>query len=236
MKKSWLVFKIVCFFLTSLATAQDFTIEGIGLKIDFELYQQKYLRSKLIYPSDFKHNFNVRTIAAEANLEVALHCTGNNPEAHIGAKLTGGHPGIRLEYVGMEELITPLGKTTVIEQFDPERQLRVHSVYEFFTGTSTIRRHTQITNESDRPVGIEYASSAIVNNFGNLGLGNIEDKLIIHWAYNSWKSEAQWKHSKPSELGWIDNARFLLSGIFRSNLGSQSTIKELPFAYELSFW
>lgn len=217
-------------FSSLIVAAQDFTIEGMGLNIDFELFNEKYLRKTLIYPEGFTHNANLKTDAAEANLEVALHCTGNNRQAHSGAKLAGGQPGMNLQFVGRKEEQTPLGKKLVIEQYDPEMKLRVESVYEFFRGTTTMRRYTRIKNESDTPVGIEYASSAMVNNFGNLGLGSIEDKLVIHWAHNSWKAEAQWNQSKPSELGWADNATFQLSGIFRNNLGSMTTIKELPFA------
>ena len=213
-----------------LLNAQEFTVEGNGLNIDFELLQGKFLRQLLTYPEGYEFNAELSAGAQEANLEVALHCSGNNRNAHTGAKLAGGEPGLSLDFVGKKVSDTPLGKRLIIEQYDPLLKLKVESVYEFFDGTSTMRRYSRVTNQSKIPVGIEYLSSAMINNYGNLGIGSIEDKLLIHWAHNSWKAEAQWNESKPSELGWGENTIFQLSGIFHTNLGSMSTIKELPFA------
>ena len=230
MRKYSLVLIIGLIISSSYSLAQKFTEEGEGLNIDFELFQGKYLRTQLIYPEGYEINEDLTTTVAEANQEVALHCTGNNRNAHTGAKLAGGEPGMSLNYVGKKETDTPNGKKLVIEQYDPILKLKVESVYEFFEGTSTMRRYTIVTNKSKKAVGIDYLSSAMINNYGNLGHGSIEDKLLIHWVHNSWKAETQWNTSKPSELGWAENAIFQLSGIFHSNLGSMSTIKELPFA------
>jgi alpha-galactosidase len=53
---------------------------------------------------------------------------------------------------------------------------------------------------------------------------------VIHKAFNSWMAEGQWKMFRPSELGWIENGEYNRSGVFSTNLGSMSSITELPFA------
>ena len=227
--KSYFILALL-FFQAAKSLGQTFTIEGSGLNIDFDLLNGKHLRSLLIYPNDFESEAKLQTRTEESNLEVALHSTGNNRNAHFGAKMAGGLPGMRLIYNGIQESNTPDGKRIVITQNDRDLKLIVESVYDFFNGTSTMRRYTRLKNLSGDSIGIEYVSSAMVNNYGNLGQGSIEDKLVIHWAHNSWKGEAQWNSSSPSELGWAENATFQLSGIFRNNMGSMSTIRELPFA------
>lgn len=227
-KTSVIIILFLC--LRLFAGAQQLSIEEQGLRVDLELFDGKLLRSLLIYPENFERIDMLNSDVQEANLEVALHVTGNNRNAHFGAKLAGGLPGMNLQYLGKKEVPTAKGKKIILIQEDPATKIRIESVYEFFTGTSTMRRYSVVTNESKKAVGIEYLSSAMINNFGNLGNGSIEDKLLVHWAHNSWKSEAQWNTSRPSELGWAENATFQLSGIFRNNLGSMSTIKELPFA------
>lgn len=50
----------------------------------------------------------------------------------------------------------------------------------------------------------------------------------IHYAYNSWKNEAQWHTAKPSELGWNENNSYNVTGAIFSNIGSWSTVRYLP--------
>jgi alpha-galactosidase len=221
------LFASLLFLISLKLLSQDIKVSGNGVTIDFELFNGKHLRQLLIYPDGFNVQNNLVSKSADVNLEVAVHCTG---ESYSGIMLVDCQPAMRLEYISQKETTTLYGKKLVFSQYDPNLKLRVESIYEFFSGTSTIRRYTRLINESGKSIGIDHVSSAMINNYGNIGKGSFEDKLIIHKASNSWMAEGQWKQYKPSELGWSENGKSSRSGIFSTNLGSMSTVSDLPFA------
>lgn len=220
-------FTLCAMLISFTGSSQDLRIAENGMNIDFELLEGKFLRELLIYPEGVEPGRELSSRYEDANLGVSVHCTG---EDYVGVKFIRSQPALRLEYAGKEEEKISGGKRIIINQFDPVLKLRVYSVYEFFEGTSTCRRYTRLVNESRKAIGIEGASSAIINNFGNLGHGRLDEKLVIHWASNSWDSEAQWNQDKPEDLGWADNGKYSRSGIFFNSQGSWSTITKLPFA------
>jgi alpha-galactosidase len=59
---------------------------------------------------------------------------------------------------------------------------------------------------------------------------NYERELVIHLAYNSWMSEAQWHSLRPSELGFVENDRTSWSEASAGSIGSWSTERYLPMA------
>ena len=218
--------------ITTNSSAQPsqkaFQLKGKDMVANFDFFQGKYLRLRSLLPESYNGAINLPVMSAEGDNEVALHCTGEDRDAHHGAKLTGGNPGMRLEFVAKHETKTDRGTLVVIIQQDPIKKLKVESFYEFADVCPAVRRYTRVTNEGSEDVGIEYLSSAMLNNFGYLTKGHLEDNLLIHFAYNTWMAEAQWKSRKPSELGWVENGYFSLNGIFMNSLGSWSTIKYLP--------
>jgi alpha-galactosidase len=218
---------LILLFFSLNTISQSLKIAGNGITIDFELLNGKYLRQLLIYPDGFKIGKDLTSNSERVNLEVAVHCSG---ETYDGIKSIDCQPSMRLEFIGKEETKTTIGKNLVITQYDKVLKLKVQSVYEFFNGTSTFRRYTRLINESRKSIGIEHASSAIINNFSNLGNGSIDDKLVIHKAFNSWMAEGQWKMYKPSDLGLSENGSSSRAGVFSTTLGSMSSITELPFA------
>lgn len=209
------------------AQNEKFSI-GKDLRIDFELKANKQLKQRLVLPDNYAGTKQLSSTVYESDLEVSLQCTGENRASHHGAKLCGGMPGLRLLFDKKKETEMPWGKRYVVSQKDEALKLVVESYYDFYYETNTCRRYTKIRNEGNQNVGIEYLSSAMINNIGNLGQGTVDEKLIVHWALNTWKAEGQWKSQCPSEMGWAENGEFMLSGIFHNNLGSWSSIKELP--------
>jgi alpha-galactosidase len=205
-----------------------FSIEPKGLKISFDFYKKKYLRVLSFLPAENQKNIGVSDWCEEAGNEVFLHCSGENQASHHGSKMTGGNPGMRLLFVEKKELNTSYGKQVILVQHDTVKNLSVESYYEYCDASPTVRRYTRVTNEGTEDVGIEYLSSAILNNYSNLTEGSPEENIRIHYAYNSWQAEAQWHTAKPSEMGWNDNGSFNLTGAIISNIGSWSTIKYLP--------
>jgi alpha-galactosidase len=194
-----------------------------GLSIRFQFLGDK-LRQQLMLPEGMQAGQALPSPSDTSGLEVAIHCSGENRSDHHGLKLTGSMPGGRLMYVGKKE---EEGRLTIIQR-DPMLNLRVESNYEFFDNIPVVRRSTLVVNEGANDVGIEYISSAMLHNFANLGSGDIEKKLRIHFAHSSWKAEGQWRSVPPSRLGIVDNGQFNLSGAFFSNLSGWSSMRYLP--------
>jgi alpha-galactosidase len=207
---------------------QPFTIKSGGLKIAFDFFQGKYLRLRILLPEDYVVTKQNNDLSSDSENEVLMHVSGENREVHHGAKMTGGNPGMNLEFVEKTETKTVNGKMVILIQKDPVKNLKVESYYEFYNGIPVIRRFTRVVNEGRQDVGIEYLSSAVLNNYGNITSGSPQDNLLIHYAFNSWKQEAQWKASTLSELGWDNNGSFNINNISFDNIGSWSTIKYLP--------
>ncbi len=231
MKKSQLLlfmFFYLCI-VHGFAQNKTFQLGDDSLKIQFEVVSNR-LKERLMLPSVYNGNIIIQNTVDEADLSVSMHCTGEDRASHHGAKLCGGMPGLRLHYERYEEKNTKWGKQVIVYQKDPILNLSIESYYDFYSGTNTCRRYTIVRNQGKKEVGIEYLSSAMINNIGNLGYGSVDDKVLIHWAFNSWKGEGQWKSNRPSEMGWTENGAFNLSGVFHTNIGSWSSVKELPMA------
>jgi alpha-galactosidase len=210
------------------ANIQPFTIESGRLKLNFVFLQHMNLRLQSILPENYEEKNSFSELNSEAENEVFIQVTGENRGVHHGAKLTGGNPGMRLEFIEKTETNTVNGKLVILVQKDPVKNLKVESYYEFYNGIPVIRRFTRVVNEGRQVVGIEYLSSAVLNNYGNITSGSPQDNLLIHYAFNSWQQEAQWKTSTLSELGWDNNGSFNINSISFDNIGSWSTIKYLP--------
>ncbi len=166
--------------------------------------------------------------ASDSNgVEVALQCTGQNwPDP--GMKSAMGMPGIRLQFAGKHEESTPKCQRMILTHRDPELSLRVDSVYEAITNAPMVRRYTKVSNEGNAPVGIDFLSSAMLH--GLADPQHFDGELRIHLAMNSWMAEGHWKTFKPSELGFVENARTSWSEASASSIGTWSTEKYLPMA------
>lgn len=229
MKKLTLILSLFisnCF----LFAQEKFEIGTNDLSIKFEVKKDATLKERLLLPAKYQGTIDLPETIDQSDVPVSLHLSGQDRPSHHGIKLAGGMPGMTLKFVKKEEQTMPWGKRIMIYLKDSDLKLELISYYDFYEGTSTCRRYTKITNQGKKDVDIEFLSSAMINNVGNLGEGALEDKIRIHWANNSWKSEGQWHEETPSEAGWGANGIFQLSGIFHNNLGSMSTVKELPMA------
>jgi alpha-galactosidase len=227
-----LVLIMICvFFKTEDSKAQthdSFTISEGQLDLNFDFFQHRFLRLRTVLPESYKFPVNLPKMNEESDNEVFLHVTGENRGSHHGAKLTGGNPGMRLLFIGKSEIKTRTGKIITIVQKDSVTNLKVESFYEFYNQIPVVRRYTKITNDGNASQDIEFLSSAMLNNFDRVSPGKPQDNLKIHYAFNSWQQEGQWKTATLSELGLENNNAFNLNTISFSNLGSWSTIKYLP--------
>lgn len=228
MKNLILCLSLLIYVIQSSFSQAPFSAKGYNISVNFDFTKTGSIRLMTILPDPCNKPFKLANPAADSDEEVFLHITGEDRNEHHGAKLTGASASGRLVFVKKSESLINGGRLLVIEQHDPVKNLKVESVYQFNDFSPVIRRYTILTNQGNEDVGIEYLSSAILNNFSNITEGSPQENLLIHYAYNSWKQEAQWKCNKPAELGWEDNGAFNINGLFFTNTGSWSTIKYLP--------
>ncbi|WP_443938417.1 alpha-galactosidase [Pedobacter sp. MW01-1-1] len=213
-----------------LFAQKTFDISSSDLVFKFQIEKNNILKERLLLPSTYMGNIILPETIDQSDLPVSLQLSGTDRPSHHGIKLAGGMPGLTLKYDKKEEQEMAWGKRVKIFLKEDEFNLQIVSCYDFYQGTNTCRRYTQITNNGSKNADIEFLSSAMINNIGNLGKQTLEDKIQIHWAKNSWKAEGQWRTESPSQEGWGANGIFQLSGIFHSSIGSMSTVQELPMA------
>ncbi len=205
----------------------SWTFSGLTFSFDF---LGNHLRQKYIVPADVVRRLGEPGVLRSDtwSLEVAIQCTGEDAADHHGMKFAGGMPGGRLIFSERREEPIPDGRRLLLVQHDLVLSLRLESYYDYLDGLSVVRRYTRVRNAGQRAVGIEYLSSAMLSNL--TVSPDFEKELRIHLPYNSWQAEGQWHIFRPSELGFVPNGEFSLSGVFASTLGTWSTERFLPMA------
>lgn len=153
-----------------------FTINPKRLKISFSFFNSRNLRLISFLPEGVFSTDKMPVAAGGPDNEVFLQCIGENQAAHHGTKLTGSNPGEQLLFIGKNEVKTSYGRQVIITQYDSTKKLKVESFYEYNTASPTVRRYTKVINERIERVGIEYLSSAILNNFYNTENATAEKK------------------------------------------------------------
>jgi alpha-galactosidase len=204
---------------------QPFQVNYAGIDLSFT-FKNGHLQQAYMLPESHKP-VNDSKESNLSGLEVALQCTGYK---RMDQNPTGGSPGLELEYIETKTEQTLLGQRMIIFQQDTLHQLLVESHYEFLKDIPVVRRHTVLTNIGNSEIGIEYVSSAMVNNIGQQGNTKPDEKLVVHYAQNNWISEAQWKAKKVTELGWYFNGRNYVGEVSFTNTGSMTTANYLPMA------
>lgn len=209
------------------AEFEPFSWEAAGLRFAFD-FSGNRLRFRTLLPRGVADPKDLPACTDVSGLETSIHCTGEDVPDHHGAKLTAGSPGIRMVFGRKDEQEGPRGKRLVLTHEDAALGLRVESVYETVGEIPVVRRWTRVTNQGVNPVGLEYVSSAMLNNFANPD--RFQDELNLHFAFNSWRSEAQWRRVRFADAGLIQNGSFAVSGILFSTMGSWPCESFLPMA------
>ena len=222
---TFLLFKIIVNSTPIFAqNVKPFTINKSGLTIQFDFYKGS-LRQRYMQPSENISKATLPQMIDKSDLEIAIQITGR---MRIGRSYDCGEPGFNFTYTGMSETNTKNGNHVIIFQTDTVSKLVAESHYIFYNDIPVIRRYTRLVNKGTEAVGIEYVSSAMLNNMTAFGKKNADEKLIIHWANNFYNSEAQWQQSTPSQLGWRKRDKEMTGKITFSNLGTMSTSTYLP--------
>ncbi len=207
------------------AKQQPFHVKYAGLDLYFTFFEGQ-LRQTYMLPEE---NSGIRAVipSKAEGLEVALQCSGAN---RLDQNPTGGTPGNNLLFKEMIRKTTVDGEEMIIYQEDTLLHLQLESHYQFFTGIPVIRRFTMVENIGNTAVGIEYLSSAMVNNIGMQGTKRPTEKLQVHYAQNGWTSEAQWKNETVQKLGWYYNGGLNIGQVSFTSKGSMSSSSYLPMA------
>ena len=221
---SLLVMLLINFTIVYSQSHKPFVINKSGVSINFDFYKGS-LRQRSMHPSENLNKPNLPKIIDKSDLETALQITGR---MRIGRSYDCGEPGYNFTYTGMTETKTAMGAHIVIFQTDTVSKLVAESHYIFYDNIPVVRRYTRLINNGNKSLGIEYVSSAMLNNMTAFGKKNADEKLVIHWANNFYNSEAQWRKSTPSQLGWLTRDDEMTGKITFSNLGTMSTSTYLP--------
>lgn len=204
-----------------------FTIHHENIILSFDFFKQNRLRFRTLLPEGVTLPAPLPAMVAhEAELDVALHCTGEDRAAFHGLKLVGSNPGLRLEFADRIETPHPHGRQVVFVHRDPSLRLKVESVYVFVAGCPVMRRFVRVINEGTAPVGIEHLGSALLHNMARLSTGPRDDRLRIHLAHNTWGAECQWLRDPPSRFGLTDDKGLSLMSV--NNQGNWSSAAYLP--------
>ncbi len=209
------------------AMLEPFVWQAAGLVFAFDFTGNR-LRFRHVLPEGVTAAQGLPASSDMSSLETSVHCTGEDIPDHHGAKFTGGSPGIRMSFAGKREESTARGKCLILTHRDPALDLAVESIYETVGDMPVVRRWTRVINTGSRTFGIEYLSSAMLNNFASPQ--SFQDDLRLHFAYNSWQQEAQWRSVRLADAGLIQNGNFSVSGVLFSTVGSWPCESYLPMA------
>jgi len=163
---TFLLFKIIVKSTPIFAqSVKPFTINKSGIAIQFDYYKGS-LRQRYMQPSENISKATLPEMIDKSDLEIAMQITGR---MRIGRSFDCGEPGFNFTYTGMSDTNTTNGSHVIIFQTDTVSKLVAESHYIFYNNIPVIRRYTRLVNKGTEAVGIEYVSSAMLNNMTAFG-------------------------------------------------------------------
>jgi len=162
----------------------------------FEVTEDK--RLLLLHFSDKTYKGNIDENAKKIYTPFEIHITGENPDAHHGFKHVASSGSESLKYVSHKYYKNELGNKLEFELCDGKLETVLH--YQFYNGISAIRSWMEITNISDKAVGLEYVTSFCLT--GINGEGTARDCMNLYVPRNSWCREVDWKEYSFVEAGF----------------------------------
>ncbi len=167
-------------------------------------------------PDDYEAD-NLRRLLTEA------HLSGENLDAHHARKHNGSSLGLKLKFRSYSILDMSDGR--LLEVTQECGGVYVKSEYKLFRGIPCVRCRSSITNNSGRPITLEYISSFFLY---ALPINDWENTAEVYIPHNSWTIECNWKCHPIRDLGLFSGGDFSLKRIGCENVGSWSTVEYLP--------
>ncbi|ACS99070.1 glycoside hydrolase family 36 protein [Paenibacillus sp. JDR-2] len=159
-----------------------------------------------------------------------LQLTGEDRAEYHGRTHRASQPGLRMVYDGLTDSRNEFGRKLVLGLKDPVTGVSALWNVQFYDGVAVARCWTELVNEGEEEVGVEYVSSFALTGFDKDGEGDRDDKVTLTLAHNAWQSELQWRTYTLPELGMshlIDRGSKRLAF---SNTGSWSAAELIPMA------
>ncbi len=150
----------------------------------------------------------------------------------FGTKYTLTSPGMRLKYRDFKDTRNAYGRKLEIITADEPTGLAVHSNLQFYDGLSMVRSWSELVNEGQENLGIEYVSSFELNGIDKEGMLTSDEKLRLHLPHNGWQKELIWASYDTGQLGLSisqpEGVRLSSKVLGVGNTGSWSTKQFLP--------
>ncbi len=156
----------------------------------------------------------------------------DRPGQRHGAKFTLSVPGMRLKLRELKDERNARGRKLEIVTEDAPTGLAVHSHIQFYEGIAMVRSWTELVNEGEQNLGVEYVSSFALSGVEKEGILTSDEKLELWIPHNAWMKELIWSKYSMDELGMS----ITQPGVWRrssktvsiANTGSWSTKHYIP--------
>ena len=119
-----------CSFVVCQSSSQ-FSISQSGLTFSYDLYKDKNLRLRSLLPGGFKPKVKFDSLNIDIDAETFILITGENRDAHHGAKLNGASASNRLIFIQKIEKEIKDGKEIILVHYDSVKNLKIESHYQF---------------------------------------------------------------------------------------------------------
>src|SRR5579883_2188600 len=162
---------------------------------------------------------------------VEVQLTGEDRDSHHGSKYTGTVPGKRLRYLTHRDLHNAQGRKWEIEQQDPVTGLTVTSHFQFYTGLAVARCWTEVTNNGQHDVFLEYVSSFALTGVEKYGTSSWDKKMRLSIPYSTCFGESQWRTYTLPEIGLSEISMFSVRRFDCTSIGTWSTAQFMPMGY-----
>ncbi len=202
-------------------------IKENGLAAYFEIDEEKHLYFYGIKAENAPApEFNEKTKTNFNATEIRI--TGANTGRHLGGKAIGFLCPELPEYVSHECVQESIGKRYVFNL--KTSLLKIKLNYLFANGCKTVRAWTEVTNISDKNVGLEYVPSFVFTGLANVKEQKVDTDCRLMIPYNGWCREFNWQDYSLGELGYHFTQIASTTRIAVSNTGTWSTKDNLPMA------
>jgi len=160
-----------------------------------------------------------------------VQTTGEDRAEYHGRSHRASYPGLRMKYVSHRDGRNAAGRKLELRTADAETGLEAVSHYQFYDGIAVVRCWTELRNNGNEPLGLEYVSSFALTGLSKEGLLDRDDKMALSLPHNGWQSELQWRTYTLPQLGLSHEATRSSKRIAVSNTGSWSAAEHVPMGH-----
>ncbi len=197
------------------------------LHVIFEIDNNRNLRLLHFANTEFKHDIREEDKHFFRPFELLL--SGEQQHAcHIGNYFESYQDDIYL-YKEHKDYRNPLGRKLEITL--EGRGMAVTCHYQFIQGTSVVKSHLEVENQSEEVKTLEYVSSFALTGLHRQGVLSMEEKCRVWYPHNAWSGEMRWRSYSMADLGMTKAGNLTFKRITCSTCGTWSSGEYLPMGY-----